>query len=392
MTNSLKRIQTIDILRALTVALMIFVNDAAGLSNVPDWLGHAAVGADAMYLADIVFSLFLFWVGMSIPLAIDGRKRKGVGDLSVLEHIIKRTAGLLIIGILMVNVSSLSPEKTGMTNNLWAFLMYVGVIASWRTYGKENTLTGRWIGRIIHYAGVGLLVYLILIFRTESNGWLSPKWWGILGLIGWAYFASAVSYLFFRDRFVSLVLIFIGLILYHSLYSVSPWLKEHTGWLSLNAYGGHAALTFAGMMTTLVMKKYRSSTRKFLTIWSGAAALFLALAFISRPIWGIQKNAATPSWVWLSIAVGLVLLILLWRVIEEKDKTAWAAVFKPAGTNTFLAYLLPSLYYHLIWYLGIGYPSWFNHSIGGVIRSIIFTILIIQLTGLLAKMGVRLKL
>lgn len=392
MSQTTKRIQSIDILRGLTVALMIFVNNIAGIADVPVWLAHAPVGYDAMYLADIVFSLFLFWVGMSIPLAIDGQRKKGLSDLNILAHILKRTVSLLFIGVLMVNISSLSSEKSGIDKNLWAFLMYIGVIASWRIYGKEKTQIGKWIGRVAHYMGMALLVYLIVIFRTDSAGWITPQWWGILGLIGWAYLTVALCYLFFRDNFKLLVFLFLGLLIYHAIYSGFPILKDYAGWLALSAYGGHAALSFAGMMATLVMLRYRTSSSKFFKIWGIGGLLFFVIAFLFRPIWGIQKNGASPSWVWLSIAIGLWMLILVWFLVEKKGHTSWASIFKPAGTDTFFAYILQSSYYYLFWILGFSYPVWFNHSIGGVIRSIILSILLIQLTGLLAKRGIRLKL
>lgn len=392
MSKTRNRIQSIDILRGLTVALMIFVNNIAGVTDVPAWLAHAPVGYDAMYLADIVFSLFLFWVGMSVPLAIEGQHKKGVSDLSILAHILKRTVSLLFIGVLMVNISALSSEESGINNNLWAFLMYVGVIASWRVYGKEKTQIGKWIGIITHYIGIALLVYLVLIFRTDNGGWITPQWWGILGLIGWAYLTTSVLYLFFRNNFNHLVLIFIGLLVYHAIYSGFPVLKNYAGWFALSSYGGHAALSFAGMMATLVMLRYRASISKFFKIWGFSGLLFFVMALLFRPIWGIQKNGASPSWVWLSIAIGLWLLILVWLLVEEKGYTSWALIFKPAGTDTFFAYLLQSSYYNLFLLLGLSYPAWLNYSIGGVIRSVILSIILIQLTGFLAKGGIRLKL
>ena len=54
------RIASIDILRALTMVLMIFVNDLWSLTNIPDWLGHVERGVDGMGLADTVFPAFLF--------------------------------------------------------------------------------------------------------------------------------------------------------------------------------------------------------------------------------------------------------------------------------------------------------------------------------------------
>ena len=55
-----KRIQTIDYLRAITMLLMIFVNDFWTLKNIPDWLKHAPADFDGMGFSDVIFPLFLF--------------------------------------------------------------------------------------------------------------------------------------------------------------------------------------------------------------------------------------------------------------------------------------------------------------------------------------------
>ena len=53
-------IASIDILRALNMVLMIFVNDLGSLRNIPLWLEHVEPGVDGIGLADIVFPAFLF--------------------------------------------------------------------------------------------------------------------------------------------------------------------------------------------------------------------------------------------------------------------------------------------------------------------------------------------
>ena len=50
-----KRIQTIDYLRAITMLLMIFVNDFWTLKNIPNWLKHAPADFDGMGFSDIIF-------------------------------------------------------------------------------------------------------------------------------------------------------------------------------------------------------------------------------------------------------------------------------------------------------------------------------------------------
>ena len=45
--------------------MMVFVNDLAGVSDIPAWMKHVAADADSMTFVDVVFPAFLFIVGMA---------------------------------------------------------------------------------------------------------------------------------------------------------------------------------------------------------------------------------------------------------------------------------------------------------------------------------------
>ena len=81
-SSLVQRVTSIDILRALTMVLMIFVNDLWSLKNIPAWLGHVERGVDGIGLADVVFPAFLFIVGLSLPFAIDHRRKKEIAKHS----------------------------------------------------------------------------------------------------------------------------------------------------------------------------------------------------------------------------------------------------------------------------------------------------------------------
>ncbi len=70
------RIYSIDVMRGLTLVLMLFVNDLY-MPGVPAWLGHMEADFDGMGLADWVFPGFLFMVGMAIPFSIGKRRAEG---------------------------------------------------------------------------------------------------------------------------------------------------------------------------------------------------------------------------------------------------------------------------------------------------------------------------
>src|SRR5687767_15899377 len=113
-TTASERVTTIDILRALTMVLMIFVNDLWSLTNIPAWLGHVDRGVDGIGLADVVFPAFLFIVGLSMPFAIDYRRKKGDTDLQLVQHVLVRAAALLIMGVFLVNGETYNAAATGM--------------------------------------------------------------------------------------------------------------------------------------------------------------------------------------------------------------------------------------------------------------------------------------
>ena len=71
-----ERILSIDAFRGITILVMIFVNELAGVRDIPQWMKHMPRDADAMSFVDVVFPGFLFIVGMSIPFAINQSSQK----------------------------------------------------------------------------------------------------------------------------------------------------------------------------------------------------------------------------------------------------------------------------------------------------------------------------
>ena len=115
----MKRIASIDILRALTMFLMIVVNDYAGMGGLPHWMHHAATDEDMLGFSDLVFPAFLFCVGLSIPFAIGARYRKGDNMLQVLGHVCSRTLALVIMGIFSMNMRGVEAACRGPSSRCW---------------------------------------------------------------------------------------------------------------------------------------------------------------------------------------------------------------------------------------------------------------------------------
>lgn len=389
------RIASIDILRALTMVLMIFVNDLGSLKDIPSWLGHVERGVDGIGLADVVFPAFLFIVGLSLPFAVSNRRKKGDSDLQLVGHVVLRTIALLVMGVFLVNGETYNAEATGMPRYLWNPLCCLSFILIWNTYPESKKM----LGNVLRAAGIITLVMLAYMYRGgegEEVYRFGPQWWGILGLIGWAYLASALITIFAKDRFLPLI---IGWAFFCILSMV---VKAHLlprGSLSLipSAISGGtlAGLTMGGVLASSVFRYYRErrDNRTMTIIFLVAIAVLVGLSVLTRPYWGLAKLGATPAWLYLCSAFTLGAFLVIYWISDVKGKSSWFNIIKPAGTDTLLCYLMPyfvALILRRI--LHIRFPEFIITGGIGLLKSFLLALLCVWITRSLNRTVVRLKL
>jgi heparan-alpha-glucosaminide N-acetyltransferase len=385
------RLLSIDILRALTMLLMIFVNDLWTLTDIPGWLEHKAATEDGMGLADVVFPAFLFIVGLSIPLAIRARFKKGDSKLLILRHIIERTLALLIMGVLMVNLEHINPAGLLFSSELWQILMALGFFLIWNAYGDR--LAGKFSPWILKGLGWALLIFLSITYSGRGNGageWMHLYWWGILGLIGWGYLAGALAYLLLGDRPGWITFVFFVFM----LLNINEFITPFSFRVKLVVSASNHALVLAGVVVTSVMIRLREQERikllvPFLLLFS---ALLFLFGFITRPLWGISKILATPSWTAICAAITALVFMLMYLLTDRLSLYRWAGIIKAAGTSTLTCYLVPYFVYALRDLSGLTLPSVLTTGFAGILKSLVFAILIIQITGILERLKIRLKI
>ena len=143
--------------------LMIWVNDFWTLTKVPKSLSHAEPYEDYLGFSDIIFPLFLFIVGLSIPFAIQNRisKNETVGYMA--KHVVIRAVSLIIIGVFMVNYDT-HHESLGLGKWLWCLLMALGVLLVWMQW-KKSPIPEKW-HRYLQLIGIALLVFLAIVTKV----------------------------------------------------------------------------------------------------------------------------------------------------------------------------------------------------------------------------------
>ena len=385
------RLKSIDILRALTMLLMIFVNDLWSLTNVPEWLGHKAAQEDGMGLADVVFPAFLFIVGLSIPHAIRARFKKGDSKLQVLRHILERSLALLIMGVFMVNLENIDSQNLLFSRSVWQILMTLSFFLIWNIY--KGPVGGKLNPWVLKGLGWALLLFLAISYQgagENGSSWMSFHWWGILGLIGWGYLLSALVYLGLGNRpgWITLVLLLLIVLNINEFKTPLPFS------IKLVVSASNYVLVLCGVLTTSVMIRLKEGKQMNLLVpfLLGFASLLLIFGFLSRPAWGISKILATPSWTTICAGITALGFVLMYLLADKAGWFRWARIIEPAGSSTLTCYLLPYYVYAFRSLSGFSLPESLTTGGIGILKSILLALLIIQLTGLLGRIGIKLKI
>lgn len=390
------RILSIDIMRGLTLFLMLFVNDLYE-PGVPSWLVHTKADVDGMGLADWVFPGFLFMVGMSVPFAFAARRKKGAGSGQLLQHVLVRTASLLIIGVMMLNGGRVNAELTGLNHSLWSILVLVFIFLVWNSYPDHSKYQKLFFG--LKLLGIAGLITMAVIFRSGEPGhvlWLRTGWWGILGLIGWGYLVSSVSFLLVGERLGANILVM--------LFFVALNIFSQLGWLGFLDFarpvlgiiidGNVPSIVMAGLVIGLLVKKRGDGHWKLILWITSAGIICLLSGFVLRHWFILSKIYATPSWGMLCNGISMLVFALLFYVVDVLKKDRWTKMFLPAGRNSLTTYLAPDLIYYLIWAIGVPVLIYKQDTspvlaVGG---SLLWALAMIGFTVLLARMNIRLRL
>jgi len=398
-----KRLASIDVFRALTMFFMIFVNDLWTLTNIPDWLDHADADVDGLGFADIIFPAFLFIVGLSLPFAIKNRQKAGDSRQALFFHVFLRSISLIIIGFFQVNMEEYSVRAL-LPRPFYMILLTISFFMIWLDYPKDMDKN-----RKVGFQVCGMVLLLVLAFLYKGGDsvhiiGLRPYWWGILGLIGWSYLISAGCFILFKGNIWAMALVFISFLSFSLLDHMEllhiPERIHRLFWAI--GEGAEPALITAGIIFSLIyfdLAKKNLEWRMILILLVAAIVVTLGGLWI-RPIGGgISKSDDTPSWVCISLAVSFIAYAILIYLVDIKQKKDWFQILLPAGTSTLTCYLMPYIYYSLYtlalrnpWKIPVRLPLVLRTGIPGLMKSMVFSLFIILLVGLMEKRRLRLKL
>jgi heparan-alpha-glucosaminide N-acetyltransferase len=343
---------------------------------------------------DVVFPAFLFIVGMSIPFAINNRLKKGDSFTQLQQHILFRTLGLLVLGFFLVNAEGGYNESLMHTSiNLWALLVFVAAILIWKVYYTKNKVLIYTL-RVIGFIG---LILLAVIYRKDDGTHITPRWWGILGLIGWAYFYSCVFYQLCKGNkywLAALIGVCVTFYAIGSMQSVKD--LSYLNWISgQKGNAAHTSIVLSGIVLTLIFfdeTKPVTIRTRFIQLLAFTILLF-GVGYFLRPYFKISKIHATPTWCLYSAGFCCIIFAFLYWLIDMRKNKGWTNFLKPAASNPLLTYIIPDIIYYLTALLGISLlPESLSYGWIGIIWSAFFAFLVLGISAILNKWRLKLQL
>ena len=315
---SSKRYLAVDLLRGLTIAFMILVNDN-GSDRAFSALKHAAW--NGFTPTDLVFPTFLFLVGASIVFSTESRLARGVTQASLFAHTVRRAIIIYLLG-LVVNSAPFFRLSTmryyGVLPRIALCYLVVASLYIWirrpaASPAGEPTvwdkvgllvacLVGYWIlMRFVPVPGFGLPGRDVPLLDHDGNlvAWLDRQ-----------IFSAKHLYEGTRDP--------------EGLISTIPAIGT----------------TLIGVLTGLFLRSSRRSDSHKALGLAVAGVSGLILGQLWNPWFPINKKLWTSSYVFYAAGWSLLILAAFWFLVQVRKYTRGTWPLLVFGTNAIAAYVL----------------------------------------------------
>ncbi len=305
------RLISLDVMRGITIAFMILVNNSGDEIHAYSQLKHAYW--NGCTATDLVFPTFLFLVGVSIVFAFESRLGRGTSRRSLFSHTVRRTIFLFLLG-LVVNGFPYFP---------WHTLRIYGVlqrIAICYLLASALYLWDRKAASKIAIIAVALLGYWVLL------RWVPVPGFGLPGR-NIPLFDPHANLTAYIDRHIFPGRLYVGY-------------RDPEGMLSTMTA---LATTLLGVLTGIWLRSKRSAPQKALgMLMAGVAGVVIGL--IWNQWFPLNKNLWSSSYVLFAAGCSILgLAICYWAVEMQQWKRGWTYFWLVFGTNAITVYVFSEL-------------------------------------------------
>jgi predicted acyltransferase len=309
---------SLDVLRGITIAFMIMVNNNGGHAWWPfehsDWNGWTPT--------DMVFPTFLFLVGVTIVFSTESRLQRGEATGPLVGHIIRRFAILFALG-LVVNSFPLFHLST---LRVWGVLQRIALC--YLACSLLYVATRRAASKVALYAS---LVAVLLVGYYILMRFVAVPGYGVPG-----------RDIPFLDKDANMVAWLDRTMHIGRLYETT---RDPEGLLSTFPAIGTALL---GMVAALWLRTQRTIGQKCAGLL-GAGVVLILLGELWNPWFPINKKLWTSSFVLFMAGCSAVFWAALMWLMEIRGWRKGSGFWLVFGMNAIASYVLSELLGSLLW-------------------------------------------
>ena len=316
------RMLSLDVLRGLTIAFMIMVNNNGGHAYWPfehsDWNGWTPT--------DMVFPTFLFLVGVTIVFSTESRLKRGDPTGSLVGHIFRRFVILFLLGLVV---------------NSFPFFN----LAHLRVWGVLQRIALCYLACSLLFVGtrksaqrVALYVSLVVV--------LLAGYWVLMRFVPVPGFGVPGRDMPFLDKDANMVAWLDRTMHIGRLYEKT---RDPEGLLSTFPAIG---TTLLGMLAALWLRTQRTLEQKCAGLL-GAGVVLILLGQLWNPWFPINKKLWTSSFVLFMGGCAMVLWALFMWLIEIRGWRKGWGFWLVFGMNAIASYVLSELLVAPLWAINV---------------------------------------
>ncbi len=340
------RLLSLDVLRGITIAGMILVNNPGSWSYVYAPLGHAVW--NGLTPTDLVFPFFMFIMGVSVFLSYRKFDFRFSGKTCL--KLLRRSVLLFAIGLALAWLSLSMRQFNGMRGEdidlgtrLW---QAISSLENLRILGVLQRLA------LVSFFGT----LIILLVRPKYIPWLTGfiliAYWLILGLTN-SYHMGTDSIVAVTDRLI------LGET--HMYKDMTPEgvriAFDPEGILSTIPCIAHLLIGFLAGKLISESQNIETQIRKILIF----GTILTFAGFLIHYGFPINKKIWSSSYVLATCGLAALLLGLLIWIIDMRGKRGWSVFFESFGVNPMFVYVFGALLTILTGNLGFTYhENWIS--------------------------------
>lgn len=326
MVKQTNRLLSLDVLRGITVAGMILVNDPGSWGAVYAPLCHASW--NGLTPTDLVFPFFMFIMGVSMYFSLRKYDFKFSGE--AVGKICRRAILIFLIGV-------------GIN---WFALWFAGVCSPGDLPLGQRLTAGLFPFERLRILGVMQRLAIAYLGGALLCLWIKPKyylWTAASILVGYfVILAAGNGFIRSEDNIIGLI----DRAVFGAGHLYGEWLPDGTridfdpeGLLSALPCFAHVLFgMFIGRMLTVVKENEVRIRQLFIF---GTVLLFIG--YLGSYACPVNKKIWSPTYVLLTCGLASQLLALLVYVIDVKGHRKWTRFFEAFGVNPLFMYVLSEM-------------------------------------------------